>query len=84
MLVFDAFISKRVPPKHEIAAVGVLCMGVTLATIADGSVSTSLIGLVVAVAAIAFTAVYQVQPCPNIVPEECTATGCSASFDRHI
>lgn len=59
VLVFDALTSRIFPTKDEIAAVCVLCMGVTLATVADGAVSTNLIGFIVAVAAICFTAVYQ-------------------------
>lgn len=38
----------------------VLCIGVALATISDGDMSTSLTSILVALAAIGFTAIYQV------------------------
>lgn len=60
VLVFDAVTSKIYPTRKEIAAVCVLCIGVTLATVADGSVSTNLVGFLIAIAAICTTAVYQV------------------------
>ena len=60
VLVFDAVTSKTYPTRKEIAAVCVLCIGVTLATVADGSVSTNLVGFLIAIAAICTTAVYQV------------------------
>lgn len=60
VLIFDAVTSKTYPTRKEIAAVCILCIGVTLATVADGSVSTNLMGFLIAVAAICTTAVYQV------------------------
>ncbi len=60
VLVFDAVTSKTYPSRREIAAVSILCIGVTLATVADGSVSTNLVGFLIALAAICTTAVYQV------------------------
>ena len=62
VLIFDAVISKAYPTKKEIGAVCLLCIGVTLATITDAEVSTNLVGFAVALAAIGFTAVYQVRP----------------------
>ena len=61
VLVFDAVTSGTYPTKKEVAAVCILCMGVTLATVADGAVSTNFVGFLIALAAIGFTAVYQVQ-----------------------
>ena len=63
VLIFDAMVSKKLPTRRETAAVTVLCVGVALATISDGDMSTNLVGMAVALAAISFTAVYQVRPC---------------------
>lgn len=60
VLAFDAFVSKKLPTQKEVCAVLVLCIGVMLATVTDKQVSTNLLGLAVAAAAICFTAVYQV------------------------
>ena len=56
-------VSKKLPSRRETAAVTVLCVGVALATISDGDMSTNFVGMAVALAAISFTAVYQVSTC---------------------
>lgn len=60
VLIFDAVTSKIYPTRREVAAVSILCIGVTLATVADGTTSTNLMGFIIALAAICTTAVYQV------------------------
>ena len=62
VLVFDALTTAKYPTRKEVAAISILCFGVILATLTDHSVTTNLPGLVVALAAISFTAVYQVHP----------------------
>jgi predicted ribosomally synthesized peptide with SipW-like signal peptide len=64
VLVFDATLTDKYPTRKEVGAVCVLCIGVTLATLTDKSVTTNMLGLAVALAAICFTAVYQVLPSP--------------------
>ena len=59
VMAFDAFVSKKLPTRTEVAAVVLLCIGVTLATVSDKAVATNIVGLTVGVAAICFTAVYQ-------------------------
>ncbi|KAK9834827.1 hypothetical protein WJX81_001779 [Elliptochloris bilobata] len=54
-----AFYAKR-PTLAEVAAVAVLCSGVTLGTVSDDQVTTNMSGLAAALAAIACTAVYQI------------------------
>lgn len=64
VVAFDAFISKQYPTRKEVGAVLILCVGVALATVTDPQVTTNLLGLLVGVAAVCFTSVYQVrQPC---------------------
>ncbi|KAK9834834.1 hypothetical protein WJX81_002364 [Elliptochloris bilobata] len=53
------FYAKR-PTRAELAAVAVLCVGVTLATVTDDQVTTNTSGLMAAVAAILCIAVYQI------------------------
>ena len=59
VLALDALTSKKYPTRQELAAVAVLCAGVTLATVTDSKVATNLVGLAVGLAAVCFTAVYQ-------------------------
>ena len=66
VLAFDALTTAKYPTRKEVAAVCILCIGVTLATLTDSSVTTNLLGLIVALAAISFTAVYQVHTSPAI------------------
>ncbi|KAK9842031.1 hypothetical protein WJX81_004974 [Elliptochloris bilobata] len=54
-----AFYAKR-PTRNELLAVFVLCVGVTMATVTDDQVATNPVGLLVALLAVACTAVYQI------------------------
>jgi len=95
VLVFDAVTTSKYPTRKEVGAVCVLCVGVTLATLTDHSVTTNMLGVAVALAAICFTAVYQVPP-PLPIPSTpdlnwqcpswfqvgvCWATLCTPSSD---
>lgn len=50
----------KFPSKKVLAAVALVCIGVALATVTDGAYQTSLTGLVVGLAAILVTAIYQI------------------------
>lgn len=60
VLALNTVVSKQLPTSKEILSVVILCVGVALATISDGDMSTNVAGISVAIAAITFTAIYQV------------------------
>ena len=63
-MLLEAGISNKIPTKAEQAAVGTLCIGVTMATVTDPTISANLFGLAVGCAAVFFTAIYQVPHLP--------------------
>lgn len=59
VLALNSVVSKELPTPKEVVSVVILCVGVALATISEGDMSTNIAGISVAVAAITFTAIYQ-------------------------
>ena len=51
----------------ECAAIALVILGIVLATVADSSVLTNLLGVILSCAAILFSAVYQVHPQPHCI-----------------
>jgi drug/metabolite transporter (DMT)-like permease len=58
--VLQCMLTGRRLTKLECSAIALVCMGVILATVTDSSVTTNILGVVLSIAAILFSAVYQV------------------------
>jgi len=60
VLCFEALLLRTYPTRMEMGAVGLLCLGVALATVTDGDITANLLGMAVAAAAICCSAMYLV------------------------
>ena len=66
-LLRQCMITSRRLTRMECAAIALVILGIVLATVADSSVLTNVLGVVLSAAAILFSAVYQVTPlCPQL------------------
>ena len=62
MVCGQCMITSRRLARMEVAAIALVILGIVLATVADSSVLTNLLGVILSCAAILFSAVYQVRP----------------------
>ena len=60
-LIVESAGNRKWPAKQEVAAIVALCIGVAQATVAERQMTTNLIGLGTAAAAVCLTVTYQVQ-----------------------
>lgn len=60
VMALELLMFRRVPPPRVVAAVGVVCAGVGLATVTDSKMISNLGGLAVGLAATLVTGLYQI------------------------
>ena len=60
LIIIEMSLFRKYPSRQTLAAVGLVCIGVGLATVTNTDMTTSVLGVAVGLAAILITAVYQI------------------------